>query len=113
MKKPELIETAKGLGAPVAGNETVEQLGALIVAAMDPVKLKRAKVNRGSSRRIVRASEAIELALNEFGTEMDRQVFVIGENGERSGPWPFLRDVAAFRDAVRAAVASVMNPADL
>jgi hypothetical protein len=119
MKKPEMIETAKALGAPVAGNETVEQLGALIAAANDPVpepapvQLKRAKIHRGASRRITRAGEAIDKALDEFGAEMDRQVFAMGDDGERIGPWPFLRDVAAFRAAVKAAVAGVMDPNQL
>jgi len=73
--------------APPAGGEAPEAA---------PV-VKRAKVGRGSTRRIVRAFTDWEAATKAFIDEMDAQTFVADDDGSRCGSSPI---VLGMRDAL-------------
>lgn len=61
-----------------------------------PPEVKRHKINRGSSRRIMRAKEAFLEACKAFADEMDRQVYVVDEKGNRTAEAPIVTEVQAF-----------------
>lgn len=122
-KKDELIEKAKGLGIALDSNETVADLEAKIAAheadqkaaaAGDEDKpegeLKRRRVNRGSRRRIERALASFQKACDEFAKELDLQLFMADEEGERIGQWPLVKDVTRFKDGITAEINGVLTP---
>lgn len=83
-------------------------------APVPAVTAARRRVNRGSTRRINRALEAVQKSLNEFAKEMDLQAFLIDDDGNRIGSLPWveaMRNLAnqdlpvMVRDAIAAPAA--------
>lgn len=70
--------------------------------------VQRRKVGRGSTRRIIRAKAALDAALVLFRKEMDREVYQVDANGERTGAWPVLTEVDAFRASIVAQVNEIL-----
>lgn len=64
----------------------------------------RRKINRGSTRRINRAVENIENALDEFARELDGQVYLADAEGNREAEHPLVTDVKNMKDFIRDAV---------
>ena len=94
--KAQLIEELQGAGNPleteVLEQMTVKELTALLEGgAADPVEPEtavatvRRKVNRGSIRRINKASDTFRGALKAFAEELDRQAWVEDDQGARVG----------------------------
>ena len=103
-KKDDLIAEAKALGVELDSNETVADLEAKIGRPKADLEIKnaskgrgplqiegqvtRAKVNRGSRRRIERAITSLNKELDAAIKELDLQAFVADEDGNRTGEWP-------------------------
>jgi hypothetical protein len=91
--KAQLIEELQDAGAPlekeVLEQMTVKELTALIEGEGDvpetAVATVRRKVNRGSIRRINKASDTFRGALKAFAEELDRQAWVEDDQGSRVG----------------------------
>lgn len=119
-KKDELIEKAKNLDIELDSNETIADLEAKIAAQeaeamvlpgpMVQGELARRRVNRGSRRRIERALSAFQKASREFAKELDLQLFMADEKGERIGAWPVVEDIGAFRQYVTDEINAALNP---
>lgn len=65
----------------------------------EPV-IARRKVNRGSTRRVIRALDAFQAAAEAFEKELDLQFYEVNDKGERVGPAPVTVDVRAIRLAL-------------
>lgn len=121
-KKDELIEKAKSLGIELDSNETVADLEAKIAAysgeeGPEPEgttgaagELVRRRVNRGSRRRIERALTAFQKACDAFAEEMDLQLFMADEDGERIGRWPVVDDVEGFKSHITNEINGALTP---
>jgi hypothetical protein len=91
--KAQLIEELQDAGTPlekeVLEQMTVKELIALIEGEGDvpeeatQVATVRRKVNRGSMRRINKASDTFRGALKAFADELDRQAWVEDDKGAR------------------------------
>ena len=75
----------------------------------EPGGVTRRKVNRGSTRRIVRAFENVEKAMAEFTREMDIQVFVTDKDGERTGKAPITLMAEDMTSQLRAEVNKITS----
>lgn len=92
--KAQLIEELRAAGNPledaILEAMTVKELTALLEAdpgepAAPAVATVRRKINRGSTRRINRASDTFRGALRAFAEELDRQAWVEDDTGKRIG----------------------------
>jgi hypothetical protein len=120
LNKAELIETAGAMGILLAGNETKAEIEAIIEAANSPTSetaeppetVARSRINRGSTRRIARALEGFEKAMDEFTKEIDFLVFSaeINANGEakRVGTWSMVERLRAMKAEVREQINNVL-----
>lgn len=70
----------------------------------------RTKMNRGSTRRIVRALTEFDKAVDAFIKELDLQFFQVGEDGERVGPAEVVKGLREMRTAVSAEVSQLVAP---
>ena len=116
--KAELADVLEKRGVEVPADATKDDLETLMVETKPdaiedlrtPGGVMRRKVNRGSTRRINRALGNVEEALDAFAAEIDRQVWVTDENGERVAPHPLVEEVRAFRAALSGKVAEFTTP---
>lgn len=114
-RKDDLIETAKGLGIELDSNETIADLEAKIAeqeaaASLEPVEgggepgnvgeIKRAKVNRGSRRRIERAISKLNSEIDAAIKEFDMQAFVADDDGNRVDEWDAVKALRTARAVV-------------
>lgn len=70
----------------------------------------RRKINRGSTRRINRAHEAVDAAMNEFIKEIGIQAFLADEDGERAGDHPLVGELKKMQAHIRIEVFKITNP---
>lgn len=71
---------------------------------------KRARLGRGSARRITRNTDTLTAAIDAFCKDMDFDVYQVDDEGNRVGKWPVLESLAKVRDAVREEVNYVLHP---
>lgn len=83
------------------GNPVSGEAGESPLTELQPT---RRKINRGSTRRINRAVENIENALDEFARELDGQVYLADAEGNREAEHPLVTDVKNMKDFIRDAV---------
>ncbi len=69
-------------------------------------EIQRRKMNRGSTRRIHRATENVVKALSDFSKEIDQQVFAVDSNGRRSGEHPLIAVLRRVKDHIKSSVSS-------
>lgn len=132
MTKAELsakIAEVTGEAAPDPEKHTVEQLEAMLKDAQEnagdddesdgasafeklktPGGLTRHKLNRGSTRRISRALEAMQKSIDEFVKEIDRQVYVTDEDGNRVDDCDLVKAMREIRSGLAAEVAKFTTP---
>jgi hypothetical protein len=94
--------TAKKTEAKQAVAKDAPQNDAPVVA--------RLRLNRGSTRRIVRAMEAYKAASEAFIKEIDLQFFEADENGERVAPWAFVLEFQEVHSKAVGIVAGQLAP---
>lgn len=70
----------------------------------------RRKINRGSTRRINKATEAVLAAIATFKAEIDLQVFVADEDGNRTGPHFLVGDLGNMEEHIREQANEISNP---
>ena len=70
----------------------------------------RRKMNRGSTRRINRAFEAVEEAMGKFVNEIGLQAFLADENGERVADHPLVGELKEMQAHIRVEVFKITNP---
>ena len=70
----------------------------------------RRKINRGSTRRINRAHEAVDAAMNEFIKEIGLQAFLADEDGERVADHPLVGELKEMQAHIRVEVFKITNP---
>lgn len=102
-KKDDLIAEANEIGLDLSGDETVAEIEAKMAdhkAASAGAPVRR-KVNRGSTRRIVRGLEAFDKAIAEFIKEIDLQHYIADTHGKRMGPSPVVEKLTAMREEIR------------
>lgn len=71
--------------------------------------LQRRKMGRGSTRRIVRARDALDMALIAFRKEIDFEIFEVDDQGVKIGPWPIMRDVDNFRAFIADKIGEILK----
>lgn len=69
-----------------------------------PVMVKRARVNRGSTRRLMRCHASLNAALDAAIKEFDLQVYEADKDGERTGEWEVVKGLRAVREGVNEAI---------
>lgn len=123
-KKDDLIAEAKNLDIELDSNETIPELEAKIAERNAQNNLPKVKgevaktegelvcrrVNRGSRRRIERALLAFQKACDEFAKEIDLQLFLADDKGERIGQWPLVEAVGEFKNGMTQEVTQAMSP---
>lgn len=67
------------------------------------------KVGRGSTRRIVKALNVYEAAVEALTKELDLQIYMTNEDNERVGPWPVIADLKRIPEGIRREVMAVLN----
>lgn len=67
------------------------------------------KVGRGSTRRIVKALNAYEAAVEALTKELDLQIYLTNEKNERVGPWPIIAELKVIPEGIRREVMAVLN----
>lgn len=82
-----------------------------VAALRKPGGVTRRKVNKGSTRRINRAATALQAALHTFATEIDTQVFITDDDGNRIAPHPLVEEVRAQAAALPNLIAEFTTPA--
>lgn len=92
-----------GREAELASPQSLEDLRA-------PGGVTRRKVNRGSTRRINLALVKVRDALEAFAQEIDGQVWITDEHGERIAPHPLVENVRHFRARLSDEVRSFTTP---
>lgn len=115
-KKDDLIEAAKARGIELGGNETVAEIEAMLSEIVDPPPqpdvpstLTRAKVNRGSRRRIERAITHLNAEIDAALRELDHQAFLADENGNRTGEWNAVTILRKARQEVNELVNELLS----
>lgn len=101
--KDEMEAMLAKAGATTDGLGSVEALAA-------PGGVTRRKVNRGSTRRINRALENMQAAIDAFVEEIDKQVYVTDEDGARIGSAPIVEEMRKLRHDVADEVAAFTAP---
>jgi hypothetical protein len=71
-------------------------------------EVKRAKVGRGSRRRIERAINVLNAALDEATKELDMQVFLADAEGNRIAEWPVVPAMRDFKNRLNEEVNMVL-----
>ena len=66
--------------------------------------VKRARVNRGSTRRLMRCHASLNAALDAAIKEFDLQVYEADKDGERTGEWEVVKGLRAVREGVNEAI---------
>jgi hypothetical protein len=64
-----------------------------VLDAVPELTIKRAKINRGSRRRIERAMSRFNAEMDAAIKELDMQAFVTDEAGKRTAEWPLVTDM--------------------
>jgi len=131
-KKDDLIDAANARGLVLDGNETIAMLEGMIdrhdehqgdgegdgegeyqgdgegtsrdFEERQPPNVVRAKVTRGSRRRIERAMARLSLDLDEAIKEFDAQVFEADAEGNRTGDWSVVKGLKGVKKGVNDAV---------
>ncbi len=101
-------DTAVGGNDTPAGDDGEDDK---LTALGKPGGVTRRKLNRGSTRRINRALEAIQKACRDFADEIDTQVFVTDEDGKRVDEIDLVKGFRAMPDDLAKAVAEFTTPA--
>ncbi len=101
-------DTAAGGNDTPAGDDGEDDK---LTALGKPGGVTRRKLNRGSTRRINRALEAIQKACRDFADEIDTQVFVTDEDGKRVDEIDLVKGFRAMPDDLAIAVAEFTTPA--
>jgi hypothetical protein len=138
MNKVELAAHARGLGVEVEQTDTKADIQRKIDALSEPQPdpeaqpeaepeapaplpevmpepepahpaTMRAKVNRGSNRRIQRAKDDLDGAFERTIAELDRQLFTADENGNRIGRAPVVVWLEAQRRAFDLEVQKILK----
>lgn len=76
----------------------------------EPGGVTRRKVNRGSTRRLVRALENFDKAIDVFITEVDIQAFVTDEKGERIDELEMVKGLRSLKQEVANGIAEITAP---
>ncbi len=113
---------------PDPDKHTVDELRAMLAEASEPKKeagesaalaalrepggVTRRKVNRGSTRRMNRALMAAQRALTEFAKEIDIQVYVTNDKGDRIDEVPLVAEIREFSASLSGKVAEFTTPID-
>jgi hypothetical protein len=102
-------DAATPLAIATAKSEAMAKEVAAAQGGAGQVEVQRRKVGRGSTRRIVRAKDTLDAALAAFRKEMDLEVYQVDTDGQRSGPWPVLVEIDAFRVSIAKAVSEILT----
>jgi hypothetical protein len=105
-KAEELEAKAK---AEAAAAEAEAEAARQAAAAAEETVLQRRKIGRGSTRRIVRAKDTLDAALEAFRKEMDTEVYQVDAEGKRIGPWPALEQLAEFKTWILAQTSEILQ----
>jgi hypothetical protein len=70
--------------------------------------VQRRKTGRGSSRRILRARDALDAALSEFSKEIGREAFLVDDKGDRAGDHPLIEAAQEFRAHMISSVSDIL-----
>ncbi|AGH16035.1 hypothetical protein DVVG_00049 [Dunaliella viridis virus SI2] len=112
---PQIVaETISGgpavLGSQVVTSPPADPAPEPLEALRTPGGVTRRKVNRGSTRRINRALENVTKALEEFEKEIDGQVWITDESGERVDAHPIVKGCEEARKHLAQEVAAFTTP---
>lgn len=127
MNKQELCDAIFGLTGEIVNpkDHTKEQLEEMLNLSQEeaakpkgveglraPGGLTRRKMNRGSTRRLARAHGAVDDALEAFAKEIDMQVYMTDEDGNRIAACELVQTVGAVRKDITTMMIDITAPAD-
>lgn len=122
-KKDDLVAEATKLGIELDSSETIADLEAKITAHKAELEaasqkdagnntsgaLTRRKVNRGSTRRITRALQNFNKGVDEFIKELDLQVYMADEDGNRTGEAPMVKALREMKENLTNGVNEIIS----
>jgi len=71
-------------------------------------EVRRAKVNRGSRRRIERSASQLNAALDAAIADLDTLAFVADDDGTRIAEWPAVKVLRATKELVNEAISELL-----
>lgn len=79
------------------------------IAPPEPANIQQRKVSRGSRRRITKALDIFEKAVDVLAKELDLQIFAANEDGSRKEAWPIIAGIKQVPTGIRSEVMAILN----
>ena len=118
MNKAELTEALKVQGVEAPHGATKSKLEEMFAANTGPAAgnavagLTRRRINRGSTRRIMKAVTAFDKGMEAFIKEIDLQFYEADDKGERVREWDMVKSLRLMRQGVIEEINQQLHPAD-